>query len=260
MNSRDAMYFLSMKILAVYEGIVGLFPKKVLVTLVHAENGNTIGSHKISTEFLPEVFDRPTVLDMGERSWRVTKAIPFRLEGVKKITLHVTEPSAFLGKSLVPTKCDPPVSPLIEGPVTAPVINISPDDWRQLEFLPVSKLEQIQEQVAIVEGLLEALQEDEGLLGYDTVHERADIADTQLNIPFDEFFQFVNGVESGGVRGVADSFMIRSENYCYYGLVKEGMILNICIQGFDSAEDEFAGVVEKYELLLVDWCNGKIIF
>jgi len=250
-----------MKILAVYEGIVGLFPKKVLVTLVHAANGNKVGDYKIGREQLPEVFNRPTTLDMGDRSWRIVKANPFVLEGVKKIILHVTEADVFVQeKFVVPTKSLSPPFVLMENPVSDFVVNIPPEDWRQLEFLPVAQLELIQEKVAIIEGMLEAMQEDDGLLGYDTIYEREDIEGAGLNIAFDEFFQFVNGVERGMVEGVADSFVIRSENYQYYGIVKDSVIVNLCLLAFDSAEDEFASVVEKYELLLTDWCSGKIIF
>ncbi|MRG47679.1 hypothetical protein GFS24_21325 [Chitinophaga sp. SYP-B3965] len=248
-----------MKILAMYEGMASLFPKKVLVTLIHAESGAAIGEYKIGREQLPEVFNRPTTLDMGDRSWRIVKARPFLLEGVKKITLHVVEPTAPFDKFIVPTKSYPP-SVLMETPSSDLIINISLEDWRQLELLPVAQLELIQEQITIIEGMLETINEDDGLLGYDTIHERIDIEGAVLNIPFDEFFQFVNGVERGYVQGVADSFVIRSENYQYYGIMREGVIVNLCLLEFDSAEDEFAGVVEKYELLLADWCNGKIIF
>lgn len=248
-----------MKILAMYEGMAGLFPKKVLVTLVHAENNQVLGDYKMAREQLPEIFNKPTTLDMGDRSWRIVKARPFLLEGVKKLTLHVVEPTASLNKFMVPTRSYPP-SVLIEDPKSVLIINISLEDWRQLELLPVSRLELIQEKITIIEGMLEAMQEDAGLLGYDTIYEREEIEGAVLNIPFDEFFQFVNGVEKGEVEGVADSFVIRSENYQYYGIVKENVILNLCLREFDSAEDEFAGVVEKYELLLADWCSGKIIF
>ena len=249
-----------MKILAMYEGMAGLFPKKVLVTLVHAENGNVLGDYKMAREELPEVFNKPTTLDMGDRSWRIVKARPFLLDGVKKLTLHVVEANSFLQERfMVPTKCYPP-SALIENPAGDYTINISPEDWRQLEFLPVAQLELIQEKTTIIEGMLEAINEDDGLLGYETIYEREDIEGAALNIPFDEFFQFVNGVEKGEVEGVANSFVIRSENYQYYGIVKENVIVNLCLLAFDSAEDEFAGVVEKYELLLADWCSGKIIF
>ncbi|SIO41791.1 hypothetical protein [Chitinophaga niabensis] len=249
-----------MKILAVYEGIVGLFPKKILVTLIHAVNGNKVGEYKMGREQLPEVFNRPTILDMGDRSWRIVKANPFVLEGVKKVTLHVAEADVFVQeKFMVPTKSFPP-SVFMEAPPGNFVFNIPPEDWRQLEFLPVAQLELIQEKTAIIEGMLEAMEGDAGLLGYDTIYEREEIEGAVLNIPFDEFFQFVNGVEKGWVEGVADSFVIRSENYQYYGIVKENVILNLCLLEFDSAEDEFAGVVEKYELLLADWCSGKIIF
>lgn len=250
------MYFLSMKILAMYEGMAGLFPKKVLVTLVHASSGNTVGNYKVGREQLPEVFNRPTTLDMGDRSWRIVKADPFLLEGVKKITLHVVEPTVSFDKFMVPTM-SVPLPVLTENSSGIPV---SPEDWRQLELLPVSQLELIQEEMTIIEEKLNALEEDAGLLGYDTVYERSRIEDTYLSIPFDEFFQFVNGIERGYVYGVADSFMIRSENYHYYGIVKDGVILSLCLSAFDSVEDEFAGVVEKYELLLADWCGGKIIF
>lgn len=248
-----------MKILAMYEGIVGLFPKKVLVTLIHATNNEALGDYKMAREQLPEIFNKPTILKMEDRSWRIVKANPFLLEGVRKLTLHVIEPTASLDKFTVPTRSYPP-SVLMENPASDLFVNMPLEDWRQLELLPVAQLELIQEQIAVIESMLDAVKEDDGLLGYETIYERVDIEGAGLNIPFDEFFQFVNGLQKGHVQNVADSFVIRSENYQYYGIVKAGIILNLCLIEFDSAEDEFAGVAEKYELLLVDWCSGKIIF
>ena len=248
-----------MKILAMYEGIAGLFPKKVLVTLVHAENGNVLGDYKMAREELPEVFNKPTTLVMGDRSWRIVKARPFLLDGVKKLTLHVVEATISLNKFMVPTM-SVPLPVLTEFAYEGFAIAVLPEDWRQLELLPVSQLEHIQEEMTVIEEKLNTLEEDAGLLGYDTIYERSRIEEAYLSIPFDEFFQFVNGIERGYVHGVADSFVIRSENYHYYGVVKDGVILNLCLSAFDSVEDEFASVVEKYELLLADWCCGKIIY
>lgn len=248
-----------MKILAVYEGITGLFPKKILVTLIHALNGNTISTHKMSVEHLPDIFNRPTILDLGEQSWRITKAIPFQLEGTKKLTLHVIEPTTPFDKFMVPT-ISVPLPVFTENANGGFAIVMAPEDWRQLELLPVAQLELIQEEMIVIEERLSAMEEDAGLLGYDTIHERIRIEDVYLNIPFDEFFQFVNGQQKGSVHLVPDSFVICSENYHYYGIVKDGIILSLCLQQFESAEDEFAGVVEKYELLLADWCSAKIIF
>lgn len=245
-----------MKILAMYEGMAGLFPKKVLVTLVHAENNQVLGDYKMAREQLPEIFNKPTTLDMGDRSWRIVKARPFLLEGVKKLTLHVVEPTASFNKFMVPTMSVP--LPVLTGGSSG--LSVPPEDWRQLELLPVSQLELIQEEMTVIEEKLNALEEDAGLLGYDAVYERSRIEEAYLRIPFDEFFQFVNGIERGDVHGIADSFTIRSENYHYYGIVKDGIILSLCLSAFDSVEDEFASVVEKYELLLADWCGGKIIF
>jgi len=50
---------------------------------------------------------------------------------------------------------------------------------------------------------------------------------------------------------VKNGFAARSENQIYYGTMEADIIKELCLQQFDSADDEFSTLVTRLELLLV---------
>lgn len=257
-----------MNILKVADGITGLFPRKIAVAFVHAVTGEMVAARKVSPESLPEAFNRPTVMEIEGQLWRVVKADPVHISNLRRhreLVLHVQEASHFrASRSLVPTR-----AALLPAVVALPAahdstLSITPDEWRQLEFLPTHLQPVVEEEMRLIEAVILSTPDEDALLGYDAVHIREKTGTTPLRIPFDDLYLLVNGKEKGAVRlddnaVIADSFFIRSENYMYYGVCEGEDIVQLCLQEFDSADDEFSRVVMEWDLLLADWCGGRVM-
>ncbi|WP_145717940.1 hypothetical protein [Chitinophaga japonensis] len=257
-----------MNILKVADGITGLFPRKIAVNIVHAVSGETVATYKADLESLPESFNRPTVMEINGQAWRVTKADPVHMDHVRRrkgLMLHVQKAAQFQTfKSLVPTRAA--LLPVAVVPSIAhdSTLTITPDEWRQLEFLPADLQPVVEEEILLIEAVMQRVPDDNALLGYDTVHIRERIGTTPLRIPFDNFYQSVKGKEKGVVRlddhaVIEHGFFIRSEHYVYYGVMEGEDIVQLCLRTFDSADDEFSSVVEGWDLVLVDWCGGRVV-
>ncbi|RXK85676.1 hypothetical protein [Filimonas effusa] len=65
-----------MNYLQLYEALTGLLPKRIKITLINYNTGQEIGIFKIDASNLPEVFDKPLVIDIGNKRWRVMQAAP----------------------------------------------------------------------------------------------------------------------------------------------------------------------------------------
>jgi hypothetical protein len=143
------------------------------------------------------------------------------------------------------------------------IVEIHEQDWRQTEYLPAGLLPAIQEEMAAIEEILFPEDESEISSGFDKIHIRR-LGRYNLSILFQDFCDDINLLEKGaltltGYTGfVKDSFALRSADYTYYGTMADGVIKELYVQKFEQADDEFAHIASKYQLLLVDWCHGSI--
>ena len=156
-------------------------------------------------------------------------------------------------------------------PLTSPTplfdnftLDISTDDWLQLEFLPAAAVELIQEELAAIDQVLLAENGGNPLLGYASSHIRNQTAQLGANIPFDAFcaalpVQKLGNVRLAGNNFIENGFALQTDNYTYYGMVTDGQITHLCLPVFDCIDDEFSQVATTWELALVDWCNVNVI-
>ncbi|KAA2239728.1 hypothetical protein F0L74_26410 [Chitinophaga agrisoli] len=258
-----------MNILTIADGFVGLFPKKISVTLIHETEGRLVGTYKMSRESLPEAFNRPTVVTIDGQYWRVTRAEPFHSNVYakkKKLVLHVEDVAKFKAvnnKLMVPTIANPPaVVPVFPLPHDL-TLTITAEAWRQIEFLPLVLVDDVEKERDIVEELKVAVPGDNGLRGYDAVHVRREF--DVLDISFEAFYELVQGMEKGNLQWedkgmVVDGFYVRSaRGWVYYGVVVEERIQRLGMLEFDSLEEEVKEVLDGFELVLVDWCGGRVV-
>ncbi|WEK35469.1 MAG: hypothetical protein P0Y53_23505 [Candidatus Pseudobacter hemicellulosilyticus] len=251
------------------DGVTGLFPKKVQVVLTYGNSGQEIGKYKLPEEFLPEKYDKPTVIEIQNQAWRITKATLVRDKTYlrsRKLLFEVEEMTSYEqgSRHLAPTTAFP--SPLL-GPkslFSGPDLGMPAENWRQIEFLPTSLLPVIQEEIAIIEASLQPGVHADPLLGYDSLHIRERIGHSNLELPLTDLQQMIGGSETGSVQITAheyvqQSFFFSTLNYRYYGIVLDGIIKDLSIEAFDSPDDEFMTVLESFGLMLVDWCNARMI-
>lgn len=246
-----------------------LFPKKIKVTLIDSATRNEVGQYKMAMCLLPPHFNKPLAIEIEGRRWQILKAIPNNddYQYSKRLTLEVQETKvlqAFEGRFLTPTiPANIPLHVLDIVHNLGFILNMEKPQWRQIEFLPVSLLPVIQEELQEIEPILKG---ENLLLGYTARHIRSKVGSQRLSIPFLVFCDLVNAQEVGNVRLhltageiVQNSFAIRSANYTYYGVMHLGRITELSLAAFDSVDDEFIKIVNALGLVLIDWCNAKIV-
>ena len=82
-------------------------------------------------------------------------------------------------------------------------------------------------------------------------------------IPLKEFALSVDIIEKGGLKAdngqfIENGFAIRTENYTYYGILKNNQICELCLERFESVDEEFCTISSAFGLALTNWCNGSI--
>lgn len=245
--------------------VMQLFPKKINVMVIDEITGASIGKYKIPLEHLPTAFDKPTILEVEGHTWRVVKADPVKADDFsifKKLTINVLQKEHWQDERLlfnVPTRHS--YHPLMtrEPLFHEFTLDVGEDDWRQLEFLPLSALASIQEEMGRIE-----LSVPDALWGYKNMHVREQTSNFPLNIPLTAFCDTIQAQKMGAVRLYSDAFVqngiaIESGNYTYYGTIAEDHIVSLCLPSFDGIDDEFMQMVTTYELVLVDWCGGRVV-
>lgn len=247
------------------------FKKTIKVTFINDATGDTIGISEMKQEQLPEAFEKPTTMQIANKEWQVIKANPIYARDFstsKKLTLHLSNIEHINPQNMrfsIPT-----ISNELPGIVDTALfhdftLDLHEDDWRQIEFFPIQLLPVIQKEMAAVEAVLFPEGEATTLLGYDTVHVRK-IDRQDLSIDFNDFCELVKIRQKGaltvtfaGNSGfVQDGFVLRSDNFTYYGTGKDGKINELCLQQFDQADDEFFSIATRYGLVLTIWCRGQI--
>lgn len=231
-----------------YLTLLTLFPKKINVTFIDATSNQVLSKRKILKEDLPEVFDKPTVLTLDNEAWQVLDAHPVSGDDFhysKKLTLKVQRKEEFdklNQRLLVPT---------ISG-ISTTINGFAPTQWMQLQFLPVDMMPALEQDLLAITAILES---GNNLIGYPSVYERNRSLNS-LAISLKAFLELINvkDVENSG-----DYFIADSNGHSYYGIVENGVISSLALRRFEYVDDEFSLLTEKFQLMLVDWCNGSVI-
>jgi hypothetical protein len=245
------------------------FKKAISVTFIDDSTGYVIDESDIKQEYLPESFDKPTTFELSGKQWVVVKADPVHAMEYslsKKLTIHLRPVEQMNPKNIrfsLPTLSN-------ELPATEDkrvfhdfILELHEDNWRQIEFLPHKLLPGIQKEMEAVEAIL--FPEDESTVanGYETIHVRK-LGRHNLSISFSDFCEQVKVLEKGAFTFtnhpgyVKDGFALRTANYTYYGTLEGDTIKELCLEDFESVDDEFARIAFRYGLVLVVWCKGQI--
>lgn len=249
--------------------LVNIFPSKVRVSFRHAITGDLLGVHKIEPEKLPEIFNKPTIIEWGKINWRVLNAEPIyakKFTITNKLTLYVLENDFIdtrkMGHNL-PTVVEKLPELTAQPSFDNNTMTLSSDQWGQLEYLPVSLLPTVQEEVSLIETILNPPQKVNTLTGYATQHKRKIINTLPLNIPVNEFCELMRINQKGSIKlkseYIKNGMAFYSDSSVYYGLVKENMIEQLYQYEFECADEQFSNLVSAYNILLVDWRNARII-
>ncbi|SFN88611.1 hypothetical protein SAMN05428949_3747 [Chitinophaga sp. YR627] len=246
-----------------YLTLLTLFPKKINVTFVDATSNQILSKRKILKDDLPEVFDKPTVLTLDGEPWQVITANPVSGDDFhysKKLTLTIQRKIDFDNtnqRSLVPTSSG--TLPVVVPGIYSETIHVN--QWMQLQFLSIELMPVIETDLGAITQILEI---GNNLVGYPSSYIRDNIPLLSVHIPMNEFCDVVSvssrgtlGIDSQGV--IHSSFVIHSHSHVYYGIVDNDIITALCLRDFEYVDDEFSLLVEKFQLVLVDWCNGAVV-
>src|SRR5688500_3103457 len=137
------------------EGFLRLFPKKIKVTLIDARTEKLIGVCKLSAEQFPLEFTKPFFLTTLDRKWHVLKTDPMRIDHfliTHRVILHVRDAEIvdpadthFLMPTIAESFPETSERCLFDGFY----IELPGDQWRQIEFLPVTAKTEIEDEISI---------------------------------------------------------------------------------------------------------------
>lgn len=246
-----------------YLTLLTLFPKKINVTFIDADSNKLICKSKMLKENLPEVFNRPTVLNIEGEDWQVLKADPISGEDfnyTRKLMLFVKKKIDFdksNRKSLLPTISS--IRPAITSESSLFTIQLS--QWLQFQFLPDNMMPIIQNDLLKISAILDA---GNNLSGYEQVYIRENIPHKCLDLPLRGFLDIINAnlqgpIEILDIGTVADSFIINAGNHSYYGITKDDIITTLCLLELPYIDDELTLLTKEFQVVLVDWCSSTVI-
>jgi hypothetical protein len=249
------------------KGVIDSLPKIIKLTFNHAD-GHVIGLCKIDSRDLPGKFKRPIIIEAFGRPWRVLKANPYKdFISKRKLSLVVVEPELadqFGAQFFYPTIAgnNPEIS--TDGKHEDFIVDITIDEWRQVELLPSSFQALVSSELESIELIRNPGNGISMLSGYDSRHIREKVNDQINNVSFEEFCRLVGSYKIGAVRLnysglVKNGFVVQSDSFTYYGSVQNNIITNLCVHKFDFPDSELLSVLSTFDLLLANWCDGNIL-
>lgn len=250
-----------------------IFKKNTIkVTFIEVISNETFGIVKMKPEQLPSSFEKPTTIHIEDGDWQVERAEPIHADefiNKRELTLWLNKIIKIDPQNIrysIPTISNelPSLSDKYQFYDFTHIIH--EDDWRQIEFLPQNELPIIEEEMKMIEEIIFPEDDpdfDSTVNGFDRVHVRK-IGRRLLNIPFDDFISTIS-IESKGnvaidghIGFIENGFAFKSANYIYYGTHENGIIKELCLDFYDSMDDEISSIISKYDLLLVLWGRGSI--
>ena len=285
-----------MNYLQLYEAFTGLLPKRIKITLINYNTGQEIGIFKIDAANLPEVFDKPLVIDIDDKRWRVMQAEPraavdflFRKKLILKVQdeflpanlMPFQSPTMAADKpAVLPGEPDDIVSPAtntvfpyipaigslvaeMDNDSTLPsdpyVLTIEETDWRQVELAAEDCLSVVTGDLHSVQQLL--TEQPDALTGYSQQHTRSQQLKETLLIPWSDFLNRLDKPVIGPLYlrrsgWVENGFTVASAHHTYYGVSVNEYIQVLCLPIMPAMDDELMTIIEHFRLLLVDWCGA----
>lgn len=258
-----------MNYIKIVEGVTGLFPKKAKVKLVFASNNQLIGNYNVWEEKLPVVFDKPVLLEIDGAVWRIVSVAEKRQSSYwlsRKMEIFVEKPENYqpVNRYLIPTIPYNNLETKEGSSLTGNALQLPMEGYRQMEFLPQNLLENIQEEMNSIEKIIHPEITYNALSGYLECYHRSSVFDRALAIPYKDLLSTLP-IEREGIiiiddrKKVINGFSIITTWHKFYGIVIDGIVRELSVEGFECLDDEFISLISSFNLVLADWCNAKLI-
>ncbi|BBO36122.1 hypothetical protein [Lacipirellula parvula] len=174
-----------------------------------------------------------------------------------------------------PATCEPRD---LDATEDLPEFHVEEDDWRQIEFLPTSLRDDLQDEIAAIEKFKVERWEGEG---WADIYLRRDHLEglPSIQLPFEELSKLFKSWrrhdlplirESSDVTTIAKvdgSFLFEaSEEAFFYGQEHVGTVTVVAMRFFGQGRGSYSKLIEKlvelggaFPLLMVDWNSGLIV-
>ena len=256
----------------------------VRVTFVDAADGTTLGVVEMRASLLPASFAVATTLHLGDDDWEVVRADPtesadFIARGSLMLELRIVPPKPVTAKSTDPKSVLFSVPSVVEAIPTASaprpeksVLALHEDDWRQIEMVHLSEIDNVASQIAQIETIV---RDSEGSVGFHTCHARgtpvSPLASASLDLAalralFEIAVEYSAIAWVDAAHAIHDGYGFRTRSgLTVYGLAHDGRVSVLALQpdrnGPASRGDATAlgALRNHYGLMLVDWCARVVV-
>lgn len=159
-----------------------------------------------------------------------------------------------------------------EFPQTSPLtkqtefdIQIHEDDYRQNEFLNLSALSLIEQEIIAIKNVWEnhsKISDDYTL--FKNCHVRDKIGSPNLIINFSELKTILKSNSVGQViingEALINGFAIKTQNTTYFGTLKNDIVTELCIAEWnENTTNEILEINKTYNLIFANWYHNDII-
>jgi len=250
--------------------------KKVEVTFIDADSGQTVAASSLAADQLPESFEAHTTVTLRGESWEVLEADPVtREECAKRRALRLTvrrmkatdiSPGELLFS--LPSICDR--IPAIQDGTSKlgkNVLELHEDDWRQVELVSSANR---QEAGACLNRIREIYETQRApSRGFKSIHVRKEVASplqgsTLTMAALRSALPMARALDGLGYRGVAgliqDGFALEAPGVTAFGLERDQKIEACCLDlradpAWNQHVPRLAALMAECDLFLVDWCR-----
>lgn len=249
--------------------------KLIKVTFIDITTGITLGIYEVPLDQLPKTFDVATTLQMGGADWSIEDATPGTAEEFiqsGELTLKMRQLKKVKPQDILFSL--PTISGNIPTDITKDalfndfVFTMHEDNWRQYEFLNQSNYPLIDLEIEKINEIKSqhVKEVDKSLTAFTKCHLRNTLNNPELNIELAELQSLLKSNETGsfalkGYEGFTPrSFSLKTSETTYYGILEGQNIKLLGIANFsENTIQEINAIIQKFELIFVDWCNGETI-
>lgn len=246
--------------------------KKNTISVEFYERGASIpfAKSKVPIEQLPDSFEIQTQLEIKEKPYNVIEASPaLKTEFAKTGKLKIILQEVQIMKTNELLFSLPTVSNSLFAMETASsgenLLLIYGDDWRQIEFISASQIDDIKREIELINAIYEHHRVS---IGFDQIHMREliehPLLDAKINLEelkrelaitkeYDGFG--VADEKSKAVNGFA--FQV-ADGFTFYGQAENGFVSFLCIYEPVDSNESIGKIIDKHNLFYVDWCACEV--
>lgn len=252
---------------------MGLFSKKIEVEFIDALDGSVIGASKLPLDQLPDTFEIATTMDLGNDKWTIASATPATKSEFSKsksliLTMNKVEminPNDILFS--LPTISSELPNLTQNATFNESNFNLREDDWRQLEFLPKSSLNNIETERSFIKDIWDNHSKaiDKTFNTFSKLHVRNSIGVPLVQVSLEQLqsalkISKVDDLTLGEAANfVENGFAITMDSCAVYGTTQNGMVESLGVDRVNADSEKVIQIINStFNLIFVNWYYYQI--